>query len=420
VATVAIVDDNLGVLDALALSLSLDGHRVLCASTPQQALDIVANQPVDVLIQDMNFSRDATSGAEGVALFHALRERAPELKIIVLTAWTQLKSAVELVKAGAADYLGKPWDDAQLRASVNALLAPPRSAPRAAVRERAGVIWASAAMDRVVELALKVAPTALSVLISGPNGVGKERIAQLVQQHSRVAAGPFVTVNAGALPTELIEAELFGSEAGAYTSAHKARSGKFEQADRGTLFLDEIATLPLNGQVKLLRVLETGEITRLGGARPRKVSVRVIAASNADLQEEVRAGRFREDLYYRLNAVELQVPPLAERLDDVQALALRWLEPGRRFSDAALAALLKHSWPGNVRELKNTIARAQLLAAERVIEVVDLGLPAARVEASALNREAIQTVLDAHGGNVSHAALALGLSRQALYRRLKA
>jgi len=259
------------------------------------------------------------------------------------------------------------------------------------------------------------------VLITGPNGSGKERIAEIIQANSAVRDGPFVTLNCGALPAELIEAELFGAEAGAYTGAAKARAGKFEAADGGTLFLDEIGNLPAAGQVKLLRVLETGRFQRLGSNEERRVRVRVLSATNADLGAMIRAGTFRQDLLYRLNVIEVHLPPLARRPDDVVPLALHFLGPDRQLDGGARDALLRHAWPGNVRELKNVMQRASLLAKGAAITAADLGLPSAPLPEAepALDRRAIEEALARHAGVVAQAAAELGLSRQALYRRME-
>jgi DNA-binding NtrC family response regulator len=375
--TVLIIDDNPAVGEALSLLLSLHDIRPLVALTPEDGLEVLERESVDVVIQDMNFTADTTSGEEGVDLFRAIRQRHADLPLILLTAWTHLETAVELVKAGAADYLAKPWDDAKLLATVENLLELSESTrevnrTRQERRKRRdalqrkydldGLIFASEAMARTLDLACQVARSDVPVLITGPNGAGKERIAVIVHANSAVRAGPFIAVNCGALPGELIEAELFGAEAGAYTGANKAREGRFELADGGTLFLDEIGNLPLPGQMKLLRVLETGQFERLGSGRTRKVKVRVLSATNADLKAMIRAGTFREDLYYRLNVIDVNLPPLSERIDDILPLAEHFLAGRAQLNDAAREALLTYPWPGNVRELKNAIERASLLA----------------------------------------------------------
>jgi len=435
--TILVIDDNPAVATALEVLFSLHGLRTVCASSPGEGLALLQREPVDLVIQDMNFSADTTSGEEGGALFTAIRAAHPDLPVILLTAWTHLETAVDLVKAGAADYLAKPWDDRKLLASVGNLLE--LSQASRALAERAGqdrrqrrsletghdlrgTIWADPATERVLALACQVARADVPVLVTGPNGSGKEKIAEILQANSLVKDGPFVTLNCGALPSELIEAELFGAEAGAYTGAGKAREGKFEAADGGTLFLDEIGNLPAAGQMKLLRVLETGRFARLGSNKERQVKVRVVSATNADLPAMIRDGRFREDLYYRLNVIEIQVPALAERPRDILPLANHFLAPGKRLSDEAAGALLRHDWPGHVRELKNVMQRACLLSASPQITVADLGLastPPARAAEPELDRATIEQALAQAGGVIAQAAAELGLSRQALYRRME-
>lgn len=433
-----IIDDNPAVATALEVLFSLHDISTLHAQTPEAGLAMLQNESVDLVIQDMNFTEDTTSGDEGVALFAQIRARHPDLPVILLTAWTHLSSAVELVKAGAADYVAKPWDDRKLLATVNNLLelAEARSElDRRRNRERArqeqlaqkydlrGVVFDDPASERVIALACQVARSDLPVLITGPNGSGKEKIAEIVQANSSVRNGPFVTLNCGALPSELIEAELFGADAGAYTGANKAREGKFEAADGGTLFLDEIGNLPLAGQMKLLRVLETGRFERLGSNRERHVTVRVISATNADLPALIRDGSFREDLYYRLNAIELALPPLAERPGDILPLAESFRPADKPIGDSARSALLRHPWPGNVRELRNVVQRAGLLASGDRIEAADLNLPkvamAKQASVTEPDRAGIEAALARAGGVIAQAAADLGLSRQALYRRME-
>jgi DNA-binding NtrC family response regulator len=431
--TVLVIDDNPAVATALEVLLSLEEVRTVGADSPAAALALLARERIDLVIQDMNFSADTTSGDEGVALFHAIRQAHPDLPVILLTAWTQLEAAVELVKAGAADYLAKPWDDRKLLATVTNLLELSETR-RELNRRRAGdsrrkrelaerydlcgLVFADPATERVVALACQVARAEVPVLISGPNGSGKEKIAQVVQANSAVKDGPFVTLNCGALPSELIEAELFGAEAGAYTGASRARDGKFDSADGGTLFLDEIGNLSPGGQMKLLRVLETGRFERLGSNRERQVSVRVVSATNADLPAMIRSGAFREDLYYRLNTIEIRVPPLADREGDILPLAEHFLPSGVRLLPDARDALRRYPWPGNVRELKNTLQRATLLAPGPTIGAADLGLPVAAGQ-DELDRAAIELALARADGVVAQAAAELGLSRQALYRRME-
>ncbi|MFI4878486.1 MAG: sigma-54-dependent transcriptional regulator [Steroidobacterales bacterium] len=436
--TVLIVDDNPAVGEALSLLLSLHDIRPLVALNQAEGLATLERERVDVVIQDMNFTADTTSGEEGVELFRAIRESHPDLPVILLTAWTHLETAVELVKAGAADYLAKPWDDHKLLATVENLLDLTESTREVsrARRERRrrrevlqstydldSLVFASEAMARTLELACQVARAEVPILITGPNGAGKERIAAIVHANSLVKKGPFVAVNCGALPGELIEAELFGADAGAYTGANKAREGRFELADGGTLFLDEIGNLPLPGQMKLLRVLETGQFERLGSGKTRQAKVRVLSATNADLKAMIRAGTFREVLYYRLNVIEVNLPPLAERTDDILPLAEHFLAGRATLGDAAREALMTYPWPGNVRELKNAIERAALLTGGKPITPELLNLPqvapAAVRNLDEPSREAVEGALHQAEGVVSRAAQVLGLSRQALYRRME-
>ena len=433
--TVLVIDDNPAVATAIEVLLSLRDLRTIRADSPAAGLALLDTRAVDVVIQDMNFRADTTSGEDGAALFRTIRARFPDVPVILMTAWTQLEAAVELVKAGAADYLAKPWDDSKLLTTVMNLLELAQTR-RELARRRAdesrrraelerrydlrGAVFADPAMERVIALACQVARADVPVLITGPNGSGKEKIAEILQANSAVRTGPFVTLNCGALPSELLEAELFGAEIGAYTGAVRARDGKFESADGGTLFLDEIGNLSANGQMKLLRVLETGRFERLGSNRERQVTVRVISATNADLHAMIRSGAFREDLYYRLNTIEIHVPPLAERTDDILALAGHFLAPGLVLADDAREALRQHPWPGNVRELKNVLQRAALLAPGAEITAADLALRAPDAPADAEpDRRAIEAALARAGGVIAQAAAELGLSRQALYRRME-
>jgi len=440
-ANILVIDDNRAIGEALSVLFDLHGLRSLVALSPEEGLGLLAREDVDLVIQDMNFSGDTTSGEEGTRLFAEIRRDHPDLPIILLTGWTHLEHAVGLVKAGAADYLAKPWDDAKLVTTVNNLLAlgalqrerRQQAEERRAAREKladrfdlCGIVYESAAMQQLVGIATQVAHADVPVVITGPNGAGKEKIADIIHANSTVKAGPCIKVNMGALPAELIESELFGAEAGAYTGAQKARAGRFEAADGGTLFLDEIGNLPLAGQVKLLRVLQTGEFERLGSTQTRRVKVRVITATNSDLRAAIAAGRFREDLFYRLNVIELHVPSLAERRDDVLPLARAFLGAVHRLSPEAEKALLDHLWSGNVRELQNCMRRAALLARGPQVSVADLGLPAARPAAAAQpepaaepTRADIERVLARHQGVIATAAQELGLSRQALYRRME-
>jgi DNA-binding NtrC family response regulator len=452
---VLIVEDQPAVVTALQVLFEIRGMACAVARSPEEALRRLdaAPEEVGVVVQDMNFSPEATSGEEGIALFREVKKRDPGLPVLLLTAWTSLETAVQLVKEGASDYLAKPWDDEKLLASVrNLLRLRELQLENARLRGRArrswedlaerhdlcAAVWASEKMHAVVTLALQVARGEIPVLITGPSGAGKEKLAEIVQANSRRKERPFIRVNAGALPDELLESELFGAEAGAFTGATRRRTGRFEAADGGTLFLDEIGNLSASGQAKLLRVLQSGQFERLGSSETRRVDVRLICATNADLRREIGAGRFREDLFYRLNVIELAVPPLADRPEDVSPLAdrfLRDLSPSPtgalwRLDPRARERLVRYAWPGNVRELENTLRRAVLVSGGDTIHADDLGLgaapfaagPALAAEADEMGlaeRVKIERALEEAGGVVAKAAESLGLSRQTLYRKME-
>ncbi len=452
---VLIVEDQAAVARALSVLFEVNDVPCRAAASPEQALEMIDREEFGVVIQDMNFSPGSTSGGEGLDLFRRIRSLDPELPVLVITAWSSLEAAVQMVKEGASDYLAKPWDDTKLLSTVRTLLRMrelqlenerlrtdhTRARGDLAVQyDLRGVLYESAAMHRVVSLAVQVAGSDVAVLITGPNGAGKEKIAEIVQANSRRRARPFVKVNAGGLPDALLESELFGAEVGAYTGALRRRVGRFEAADGGTLFLDEIGNLSPAGQAKLLRVVQSGEFERLGSSETRKLDVRVLAATNVDLREAAAHGRFREDLFYRLNVIELAVPALRDRPEDVPLLAEHFLRTfaaaagGRAlgFSRSAREALVEHPWPGNVRELMNRIQRATLIATGNVLTAEDLGfaagapVPGRRSEAASTadprdegERHRLEEVLRESEGMVSRAATRLGLSRQALYRRME-
>jgi len=452
---ILIVDDNTAVLQALSLLLEIHGYEVVTCTSPEQAIQLVNQLRVALVIQDMNFTSDTTSGDEGRALFTELRRLNPNLPIILITAWTDLEQAISLVKQGAADYIAKPWDDRKLVTSVANLVELGKTRQKTTVLERhqaeqapsqlaaanVGLIYASSAMQRVIDMAIQVAKSDVSVLITGPNGSGKEKIAEVIQAQSALHQKPLIKLNCAALPANLIEAELFGAEAGAYTGANKLRIGRFEAADGGTLFLDEIGNLSYSGQTKLLRVLQTGEFERLGSVKTQKVNVRVISATNAHLLNAIKDGSFREDLYYRLNVIELKLPALAQRTDDIMPLVNYFL-PNRALSHSAENALLRHGWPGNVRELENACKRVAVLKSEGVIEAQDFAFNEAETQslaqaASPLNeqrdelrdelrnelrkepsKEQLEVSLREYQGVIARVARHFGMSRQALYRRL--
>jgi DNA-binding NtrC family response regulator len=431
--TVLIVDDSESVRTALSLLLRLRGATTLCAAAPAEALTLIENHVVDVVIQDMNFGRGEMGGHEGIGLFRAIHSRYESIPIILLTAFTHLESAVALVKDGAADYVSKPWDEPRLLTTLRNLVelriarAEAHSVRRSrmAAREELAeqfdlqnLIYESESIHTLLAVATRIANADVPVLITGPSGAGKEAIADIIQINSAVAGGPYCKVNFGAMPTELIEAELFGTESGAFTGARR-RAGLFEAANNGTLFMDEIGNLPAAGQAKLLRVLQTGEFLPLGSNLPRHVKVRIIAATNISLRDAIRQQRFREDLYYRLNVIELDLPPLADRVDDIIPLALSFLDRGFSLTADAQCALRKYTWPGNVRELQNVIRRVCLLSSGTELNAACLSLPANETRhESELDRAAIEQALQNVRGVVAHAARDLGLTRQALYRRM--
>ncbi len=442
---ILIVDDTPAVLQALSLLLEIHGYDVVTTTSPEQAIQYVNQLRVSLVIQDMNFTGDTTSGEEGRSLFYQMRELDPHLPVILITAWTDLEQAIELVKAGAVDYIAKPWDDQKLLNTIANLVALGKAnqateklkrqqdatANTQTAATNIGLIYASSAMQRVVDMAVQVAKSDISVLITGANGSGKEKIAEVIQAHSQIANGPFIKINCGALPADLIEAELFGAEAGAYTGANKKRIGLFEAADGGTLFLDEIGNLPYSGQTKLLRVIQTGEFQRLGSVNTIKTKVRVISATNSNLQDAIAAGKFREDLYYRLNVIELQVPSMAERIDDIMPLVNHFL-PSRELSLSAENELKKHSWQGNVREIENTCKRVAVLKPTGIIEANDFAFSTHQQSSSNATNEArspqtmtaeptkedLETAMRELQGVIARVARKFGLSRQALYRRL--
>lgn len=437
---VLVVDDNPDILDALDLLLSLHNYQVITANTVKDAVIAANNQSIDLIIQDMNFSQGTTSGDEGKSLFYQLKELVPNTPIILITAWSQLETAIELVKSGATDYLPKPWNDEKLleaiAANINSKASiTSKSKPTATDNSINSdttqtkipqFIVESQPMKQLVAMANKVAASEISVLITGANGSGKERIADYIHQHSPRAANPFIKVNMGALASELMEAELFGAEKGAYTGATAARVGRFEAADCGTLFLDEIGNLSLAGQMKLLRVLQTGQFERVGSSQTISVDVRVISATNSNLVQAIQDGVFREDLYYRLNVVELNLPPLCERKDDIIPLARHFVSGSHELADETAQLLIQQPWPGNVRELENHCQRAMVLCSDHILlpehfmlNGSDTELKEANAKISDDDKTHVKAVLDKHQWVIARAASELGLSRQALYRRIE-
>jgi len=452
-AKILIADDQADVIAALRLLLKRERFQIETASSPAGVLKIIDSQELDVVLIDLNYARDTTSGSEGLDLLTRIQEIDPSLPVVVMTAWGSVDLAVEAMRRGARDFIQKPWDNARLLAVLRTQvelaealrrgrrLEAENLALRDSVSDSPGelpqIVAESAAMKNVLKLVERIGPSDANVLITGENGTGKEVITRALHAISPRQAKPLISVNAGALAAGIFESELFGHVRGAFTDAKTDRVGRFELADGGTLFLDEIADVPLALQPKLLRVLETGEFERVGSSKTRKINVRVLSATNADLNAEVAEGRFRQDLRFRLNTVEIDLPPLRERREDIPALAEHFLRQHREryqrqitgLSPEAFEALRVHSWPGNVRELDHVIERAVLMSSNSLITAFDLALQntpeaqvSARLEEMSLEdaeQLLIRKALARFEGNANRAAEALGLSRSALYRRLQ-
>lgn len=442
---VLVADDQADVLEALRLLLKGEGFAIETAAAPRAVLDAVEKSDFDCLLMDLNYTRDTTSGKEGLDLLSRLKKLDATLPVVVMTAWGSVEGAVEAMRAGARDYIEKPWDNERLLSTIRTQVELARAlrksqrledqARRLATEGAPDFIAESEAMQPVLEVMERVGPSDANVLITGEHGTGKEVIARRLHELSDRSGGPFVAVNAGGFSEGLYESELFGHVKGAFTDARTDRVGCFELADGGTLFLDEIANVPHQQQAKLLRVLETGEIQRVGSTKVRAVDVRVLSATNADVEAEVSEGAFREDLLYRLNTVEIRLPPLRERREDIPELARHFLDRecehyGRRirgFGDEALQALMSHAWPGNVRELEHAVERAVLMCRGDQVQPDDLGLRRRSEDTSTMehmtleeaDRLLVRKALDRTGGNVSQAAKELGVSRAALYRRME-
>ncbi|MDC3988670.1 sigma-54-dependent transcriptional regulator [Polyangium jinanense] len=441
---ILLADDQPDVLEALRLLVKAEGFSPTLARSPAAVLAAVEGGDFDVVLLDLNYTRDTTSGREGLSLLPKLRELDATLPVVVMTAWGSVEGAVEAMRKGARDYVQKPWDNARLLATLRSQVELGRALRRMRRLERENaalrgevppLVAGSRAMAPVMRLIERIGPSDANVLLTGEHGTGKEVVACYLHAISRRASGPFVPVNAGGLAEGVFESELFGHVKGAFTDAREDRIGCFELADAGTLFLDEIANMPLAQQAKLLRVLQTGELSPVGSSKVRKVNARVLSATNVDVGAEVHAGRFREDLLYRLNTVEIHLPPLRERREDIPALAGHFLVSHAKryrienasFDPSAIEALLAHPFPGNVRELEHAVERALLLAPSGLIRAEDIML---RRPSQAPNRLEEMTLEEAEGhliaralartgGNVSDAARALGLSRSALYRRMQ-
>ena len=440
---ILIADDQPDVLEALRLLLKPEGYETVNASSPAAVLELLASRSFDGAIIDLNYTRDTTSGAEGLELLAELQGRDSQLPVIVMTAWGSLDIAVEAMRRGARDFVQKPWENERLLSIVRTQIELGRALRTARKLEaedrvlravdRPVFIAESSAMKQVLRVVGDVGPSDANILLTGEPGTGKEVVAQTIHAVSHRSGRRMVSVNAGGLSEGVFESELFGHVRGAFTDAKTDRVGRFELADGGTLFLDEIANITTTQQSRLLRVVQTGEFQRVGSSRNVQVDVRILSATNADLNTEVEAGRFRADLMYRLNAIEIHLPPLRERREDIPPLASHFLGIyGRRyrksvsaFDASAMRAMLEHDWPGNVREMQHAIERAVLLAQGEYIQAADMNLRGRtapqRLEDLSLEQvEAllIRKAMARHEGNVSRTASALGLSRSALYRRL--
>ena len=444
-AHILVADDQPDVLEALRLLLKGEGHKAQTVNSPAKALAALDQAEFDVVLMDLNYARDTTSGREGLDLLTSIQALDNTLPVVVMTAWANVELAVEVMRRGARDFIQKPWDNARLRAIIRTQIELARALRKGRRLEAENellrgpgdpkLVAESAAMRPVMELISRVGPSDANILITGENGTGKGVIARALHAVSLRANKPLVIVNMGGLSEGVFESELFGHVKGAFTDAKTDRVGRFELADGGTLFLDEIANIPLNQQAKLLRVLETGEFERVGSSKTHRANVRLISATNADLRADVGAGRFRQDLLFRLNTVEICLPPLRERREDIAPLAGHFLQQhaGRYrkhligFEPAATQLLKEHAWPGNVRELDHAVERAALMALGNLVKPGDLGLRAGgesalRLEDMSLDdveRFLIKKTLARFDGNAKRAAEALGLSRSAFYRRLE-
>jgi DNA-binding NtrC family response regulator len=448
---ILIADDQPDVLQALRLLLKGEGYGLTTAASPKDVAAALQEQDFDVILLDLNYTRDTTSGKEGMDLLTRVQAVYPNLPVVVMTAWGSVEGAVEAMRRGARDYVEKPWDNQRLLATMRTQVELSRALRRSERLEgelqilrgdgMPTLIAESRPMRDAVHLIERIAPSDANVLITGEHGTGKDVVAHWIHGRSSRSRKPLITVNAGGLSEGVFESELFGHVKGAFTDAKTDRIGYFEMAGGGTLFLDEIGTMPVKLQAKLLRVLQTGEFQRVGSSATRTADVRVVSATNIDIDKEVASGQFRADLLYRLNTVEIRLPPLRDRREDVPPLSRYFLERkaaryGKQldgFEPDAMRVLLDYRWPGNVRELEHTIERAVLLSVGPTITATDLNLgqshaggagdPAnGSLEAMELDqaeRYLIRKALERHDGNVSQAASALGVSRSALYRRLQ-
>jgi DNA-binding NtrC family response regulator len=441
---ILIADDQPDVVESLRLLLKGEGIDTRSFANPPSLIEALRSRPADAVLIDLNYTRDTTSGKEGLDAIASIRAVDAYTPIVAMTAWGSIELAVEAMRRGAQDFVEKPWENERLITILNTQVALSQALKRARALEaenqlltapRDDLIAESPVMQPVLETIERIAASDANVLITGESGTGKGLVARVIYERSARRDGSFVVVNIGSLAETVFESEMFGHVKGAFTDARSDRTGRFELADGGTLFLDEIANIPSGQQARLLRVLEDGQYEKLGSSRTEQTDVRVLSATNADIQEEIEAGRFRSDLLYRLNTIHIELPPLRDRGDDIIRLAQRFLErytrehrqAPARLSDAALSALRQYRWPGNVRELNHVIERAVLMARGDTIEPLDLRLDVTRAASDSapartlddIEREAIEQALGRNEGNVVAAAAELGVSRSALYRRME-
>jgi DNA-binding NtrC family response regulator len=440
---ILVADDQPDVVESLRLLLKGEGIDTRSFSRPQSLIEALKSQHADAVLLDLNYTRDTTSGEEGLDAIGAIRAFDADTPVIAMTAWGSIELAVEAMRRGAQDFIEKPWDNERLITILNTQLVLSQALKRTRALEAENrllsrptdeFIAESSAMEPVLETIDRIAPSDANVLITGESGCGKGLVARIIHDRSERGNASFVVVNIGSLAETVFESEMFGHVKGAFTDARTDRTGRFELADTGTLFLDEIANIPVSQQARLLRVLEDGQYEKLGSSRTERTDVRILSATNADIDAEIEGGRFRSDLLYRLNTIHIHLPPLRERGDDIIRLAQRFLEryagshrrEAMRLSTAGLSALRRYSWPGNVRELSHVIERAVLMARGEIIEPVDLRLEAGSGRDAGplrslddVEREAIEQALARNEGNVVTAATELGVSRSALYRRME-
>ena len=441
---ILIADDQRDVLEALRILLKGEGHQTESVTSVTGIFNALQQRDYALLMMDLNYARDTTSGQEGLEVIPKIQQLDSTLPIVVMTAWATIDLAVEAMKRGARDFVPKPWDNERLltivRTQIELASALRKGRKLEAANKLLGgnvpnLIAEAPSMRPVIEMISRVAPSDANVLITGENGTGKSLVAQALHALSPRASHSMITVNMGGLSETLFESELFGHVKGAFTDAKSDRAGRFELADESSLFMDEIANIPLNQQAKLLRVIEAGEFERVGSSKTLRANVRIISATNAKLADEVAAGRFRQDLLFRLNTIEIALPPLRNRREDILPLANHFLlQHGQRyrkelvgFDETARERLLQHSFPGNVRELDHVVERAVLMARDRHLKAADLGLTSGAGESRSLEEMSLEEVeaflikkaLARNDGNARKAAEALGLSRSAFYRRLQ-